>query len=183
LKYLLQNKHGTPFEQGFMAHFHVRVPLFIMREWVRHRIGFSYNEESGRYVELRPDFFDPDQSTIRTQTGKPGAYKFEEHPDRGVREAMCGDLVMQSRRGFDLYRHYLDLGVAKEQARWFLGLTLFTEFRWTCNSRSLMNFLALRNAPDAMWEIQQYAKALEEIFAVYMPKIHKIFVENGRVAP
>ena len=181
LKYLLKNKHGTPFEQGFLAQFHIRVPIFVMREWIRHRVGFSYNEESGRYVEMRPDFYIPDEA--RTQVGKPGAYTFERHPDRGVEEWFKGALKYHSEKGYDLYQEALNYGIAKEQARLFLGLNLYTEFRWTCNSRSLMNFLALRAHKEAAGEIQTYAGAIEEIFSQKMPTIHAAFEEAGRVAP
>lgn len=181
LSYLLKNKHGTPFEQGFMAQFHIRVPIFVMREWIRHRVGFSYNEESGRYVELRPDFYIPEEA--RTQVGKPGQYTFERHPERGVEEWFKGMLKYHSEQGYDLYRTALELGIAKEQARLFLSLNLYTEFRWTCNARSLMNFLALRAHKDAAGEIQTYAGAIEQIFSEKMPTIHRAFEEAGRVAP
>src|ERR1700746_1157628 len=75
IRYLLKNKHGPPVEQGFEPLWHVRMPIFVMREWVRHRIGHSVNEESGRYSKMRGDFFYPDH--IRMQKGKPGEYIFE----------------------------------------------------------------------------------------------------------
>lgn len=181
INYLLKNKHGTPFEQGFLAQFHIRVPIFVMREWIRHRVGFSYNEESGRYVAMRPDFYIPEEA--RTQVGKPGAYTFERHSDRGVEEWFKGALKFHSEKGYDLYEQALEYGIAKEQARLFLGLNLYTEFRWTCNARSLMNFLALRAHKDAASEIQTYASAIESIFAEKMPTVYSAFESAGRVAP
>lgn len=181
IKYLLKNHHGTPFEQGFMAQFHIRVPIFVMREWVRHRIGYSINEESGRYTELRNDFFIPEEG--REQIGKPGAYTYGAMGEPSKVEWFKGMLRLHSERGFDLYREALEYGFAKEQARLFLGLNLYTEFRWTCNARSLMHFLALRNAPDAMEEIRVYAEWIEKIFAEEMPNVHAAFEEAGRVAP
>lgn len=181
INYLLKSGHGSPFEQGFMAQFHIRVPIFVMREWVRHRVGFSINEESGRYVEMRGDFFIPQE--VRTRIGKPGAYKFERIKDRGVEEWFKGILKMHSARGYDHYKEALEYGVAPEQARLFFGLNLYTEFRWTCNSRSLMNFLALRNDPPAMQEIREYAETIESIFAEHMPNVHASFEKAGRVAP
>lgn len=181
INFLLSKKHGTPFEQGFMAAFHIRVPIFVMREWIRHRVGFSYNEESGRYVEMRPDFFIPEE--VRTQQGKPGAYTFERIEDPGIEEWFKGMLKYHSEKGFDLYKEAMEYGIAKEQARLFLGLNLYTEFRWTCNARSLMNFLSLRNDPPAMQEIRTYAGAIEGIFAEKMPTVHAAFEAAGRVAP
>lgn len=180
LNFLLKKKHGSPFEHNWFS-FHIRLPIFVMREHVRHRIGFSINEESGRYVEMRPDFFIPKE--LRTQEGKPGAYTFVKCEDYDLVDEFMWDLSEHSHRGYTYYKYYLEKGVAKEQARLFLGLNLYTECRWTCNARSLMNYLTLRNAPDAMEEIKLYAQALEEIFEQQMPNVHKSFVENGRVAP
>lgn len=180
INFLLKNKHGSPFEQGFMAQFHIRLPIFVMREWVRHRVGFSINEESGRYVEMRPDFYIPERG--RTQTGKPGAYKFEpltEFQSQIVKEKM----TMASYDAYNLYKEFIESGVAKEQARIILPLNLYTEIRWTCNARSLMNFLQLRNSEHAMYEIASYAMVLEDFFAKHMPTVHTAFVNNRRVAP
>jgi len=183
INFLLKKKHGSPFEHGFMAQFHIRVPIFVMREWVRHRIGFSINEESGRYGDRRPDFYIHDDDHIRTQHGKPGAYTFEVSDDPGINEWWKGMLKMQSERAYDTYKMALDNGIAKEVARVCLPLNLYTEFRWTCNARSLMNFLALRNDSPAMQEIRDYAKVIEDIFAQHMPTVHQAFIDNGRVAP
>lgn len=181
IRYLLTKKHGSPFEHGFMAQFHIRVPIVVMREWIRHRIGFSYNEESGRYTEMRGDFFYPEK--VRTQHGKPGAYVFKDTEDKGLEEYFKAELRLSSERQYEKYREFIDLGVAKEQCRLFLPLNIYTEFRWTCNARSLMNFLALRNDPPAMKEIRDYAEVIEDIFAKEMPTVHKYFEEAGRVAP
>lgn len=182
MNFLMKNRHGTPFEQGFMARFHIRLPIFVMREWVRHRIGYSINEESGRYVEMRPDFYIPETKNVRKQEGKPGAYTFT-GADEGLALYAQGEIKMASERAFDVYRRLLEQGIAKEQARLVLPLNLYTEMRWTCNARSMMNFLGLRAAPDAMFEIRQYAYALEDIFATYAPAVHKLWEENGRIAP
>ena len=151
-----------------------------MREWVRHRVGFSVNEESGRYVELRPDFYIHDVG--RTQTGKPGAYKFEETSEK-VTAFMKDWVQYQSEEAYACYKELMEIGIAKEQARIVLPLNLYTEIRWTCNARSLMNFLALRNSEHAMYEIREYASVIESIFAQHMPTVHKAFVENERIAP
>lgn len=180
LNFLLKNKHGSPFEHNFFA-FHIRLPIFVMREWVRHRIGFSINEESGRYVEMRPDFFIPDH--IRTQHGKPGNYTFEVSNDEWLIDKFIDRLARSSERCYREYQWALGKGIAKEQARLFLPLNLYTECRWTANARSLMNFLALRNDKNAMREIRQYAQVLENIFKQHMPNVHEAFIENGRVAP
>jgi thymidylate synthase (FAD) len=182
LRWLLKRKHGSPFEQGFMSRWQIRLPIFVMREWVRHRIGTSLNEESGRYVELRPHFYLPAPENVRTQVGKPGNYSFQPVDLRLAHEYVAR-LSWTSEHCYRSYQWALENGIAKELARLFLPLNLYTEIRWTCNARSLMNLLALRNHKDAMWEIRQYAICAEEIFGVHMPVTHSAFVENGRIAP
>lgn len=181
IRFLLKNKHGSPFEQGFQSMWHIRLPIFVMREWVRHRIGHSLNEESGRYVQMRDDFFHP--AHLRVQKGKPGAYTFEPIDDPEMYTEYLDDLAEVNKAAWDFYLKWLGRGVAKEQARIVLPLNLYTEIRWTANARSLMNFLALRNAPDAMFEIRCYAQALETLFAPQMPTVHKAFSTTGRIAP
>jgi len=182
LRFLLKNKHGTPFEHTHFL-FHIRAPIFVFREWHRHRIGVSINEESARYVPLKPDFYFPDNAHCRRQVGKPGHYTFEQmKPDtaeRVVRRSM-------GRAYFVAYATYEDLlanGVAKEIARAVLPVGIYSQMYWTCNARSLMNFLGLRNAPTALMEIRDYAQAMESIFAEKMPVTCSAFVDNGRVAP
>ena len=178
LNFLIRERHGSPFEHNYFK-FHVRAPIFVIREWQRHRIG-SYNEESGRYVELRPDFYIPESSRI--QEGKPGAYTFTE----GTKEQT--DLVRRSitaasETAFSRYQKMIDEGVAKEQARLVLPLNIYSEFYFSCNARSLMNFLELRMAPNAMYEIRKYAEALYELWAKVMPATAEAFEHNGFTAP
>lgn len=179
LRFLMKNRHGTPFEHTFLK-FHVRAPLFVVREWQRHRIGVSYNEESGRYVELRPDFYIPIDA--RTQVGKPGAYVFEKASEE-VSKSFFARVLDNSYRSYYLYRDLLKEGVAKEQARIVLPLNLYTEFYFTCNARSLMAFLSLRNKPDAMEEIRLYAEALEELAAKVFPDSITAFIDADRNCP
>jgi thymidylate synthase (FAD) len=180
IRFLMRDRHGTPFEHNAFR-FHVRCPLFVAREWFRHRVG-SFNEESARYHQLEGDFYVPDAEAVRSQVGKPGAYTFEPLPADEA-EAVRAELEAHYE---DAYRRYEDLiarGVAKEIARCVLPMATFTQFFWTVNARSLMNFLSLRNAPTAQYEIRRYAEALETFFADRMPVTYDAFVANGRVAP
>ena len=159
-----------------------QLPIFVVREWFRHRIG-SFNEWSGRYSQLEPEFYVPAPEDVRTQVGKPGSYSFEpvdaelaEH----TREAQRGRV----RRGATAtYEDLLERGVAKEIARNVLPVAIYTQFYWTVNARSLMNFLSLRNSETAQREIRRYAEAVEELFAAKMPVTHAAFVANDRRAP
>lgn len=180
VRFLMRERHGTPFEHNFFR-FHIKAPLFVTREWQRHRVG-SFNERSGRYSELPDEFYVPAADDVRTQVGKPGAYTFEQMP---------ADVAEQVRTGIEesyaaAYRSYQELlaaGVAKEVARSVLPVGLYTEFYWSVNARSLMNFLSLRNAPTAQLEIRRYAEAAERHFEQAMPITHAAFVAQGRTAP
>lgn len=179
--FLMKNRHGTPFEQNFFR-FRVKAPIFVFREWHRHRIGISINEWSARYSELREEFYIPELENVRSQTGKPGYYTFEVASEEDAKW-FVGQLQIQSHLDFDKYQEAIARGIAKEQARFFLPVNVYSEMYWSCNARSLMSFLALRNAPKAMWEIRQYAAQLENIFREIMPMTWHYFLENQRVAP
>lgn len=180
IRFMMRDRHGSPFEHNSFR-FHIRTPIFVAREWFRHRIG-SFNEESARYHQLEGDFYVPDRAAVRSQVGKPGAYHFEP-----VEEALAGETIDTMQRIYkELYQEYLGLvqkGVAKELARAILPFGIFTQFYWTLNARSLMNFLSLRNAGPAQYEIRVYAEAVERLFAEKMPITHRCFVEFGRRAP
>jgi thymidylate synthase (FAD) len=179
LGFLMREQHGSPFEHNYFK-FHVRAPIFVVREWERHRIGFSYNEESGRYVELRPDFYIPE--IARTQEGKPGSYSFEDGDDFQT-DHVRSSVMLHSKNAYKHYQDLLEAGIAKEQARIVLPLNTYTEFYFSCNARSLMNFLELRMASSAMYEIRAYAEALYELWAEVMPATAEAFEYNGFIAP
>jgi len=179
IKFLMRERHGTPFEHTFFK-FRVKAPIFVFREWHRHRVGHSYNEWSGRYSQLAPEFYVPD--VVLTQTGKPGAYKFEETNEASA-EQYKNWLRDSSNLAYQLYEQSLELGVSKQQARGFLPVFTYSEMIWSCNSRSLMHFLGLRNSEQAQMEIREYARVVELLFSEQMPVTHQAFIDNGRVAP
>jgi thymidylate synthase (FAD) len=180
VRFLMRERHGTPFEHNLFR-FHIKAPLFVTREWQRHRVG-SFNERSGRYSELPDEFYVPAAEDVRTQVGKPGAYTFESLPDElaeQVREGIAASYAESYKR----YQELLAGDVAKEVARTVLPVGLYTEFYWSLNARSLMNFLSLRNAETAQREIRLYAEAVETHFAQAMPVTYESFVAQGRTAP
>lgn len=177
VRYLMSNGHGTPFEHSVFK-FRVKAPLFVAREWMRHRIG-SYNEWSQRYSTITNEFYIPDY--VRTQVGKPGAYSYEVlEPGKTLRALQTLDNAHNA--AFQAYEELLELGVARELAARVLPTTVYTMFIWTVNARSLMNFLALRNSPHAQHEIRVYAQLAETIFAERMPVTHAAFAAT-RQAP
>jgi thymidylate synthase (FAD) len=180
IRFLMRDRHGTPFEHNAFR-FHVRCPLFVAREWFRHRVG-SFNEESARYHQLEGDFYVPATDDVRSQVGKPGSYTFEP-VGADAAERLRADLAAHYEQAYGLYQELIDRGLAKELARCVLPMGTFTQFYWTVNARSLMNFLSLRAADTAQLEIRRYAQAIEELFAAMMPITYEAFVANERVAP
>ena len=183
IRFLMRDRHGTPFEHNAFR-FHVRAPLFVAREWFRHRVG-SFNEFSMRYAKASDEFYVPEPEDVRSQVGKPGAYSFETvEPDSDeVAEETREKLQAVYETAYATYQELVELGVARELARCALPVGAYTEFYWTVNARSLMNFVSLRAAETAQREIRRYAEACERFLAEKMPVTHAAFVENDRVAP
>jgi len=180
IRFLMRERHGTPFEHNAFR-FHVRCPIFVAREWFRHRVG-SFNEFSMRYAKATDDFYVPEPDDVRTQVGKPGAYSFEPvEPE--LAEAARDELRAVYEAAFETYERLVEQGVARELARAVLPVGAYTEFYWTVNARALMNFVSLRNADTAQREIRRYAEAVERFLAERMPVTHAAFVAAGRVAP
>jgi thymidylate synthase (FAD) len=180
IRFLMRDRHGTPFEHNAFR-FHVRCPLFVAREWFRHRVG-SFNEFSMRYAKATDEFYVPDPDDVRSQVGKPGAYSFEP-VDPALAETTREELRAVYEHAFETYERLVEQGVARELARAVLPVGAYTEFYWTLNARSLMNFISLRAAETAQREIRRYAEACERFLADKMPVTHAAFVANDRTAP
>ena len=178
--FLLRERHGTPFEHNSFR-FHIRCPIFVAREWFRHRIG-SFNEFSMRYAKATDDFYLPAPEDVRSQVGKPGAYSFEPVAPE-LAERTREELRAVYEASFAAYERLVDAGVARELARAVIPVGAYTEFFWTVNARALMNFLSLRNAEAAQREIRRYAEACETLFEQKMPVTYAAFVGNDRRAP
>jgi thymidylate synthase (FAD) len=178
--FLMRDRHGTPFEHNAFR-FHVRAPLFVAREWFRHRVG-SFNEFSMRYAKASDEFYVPEPEDVRSQVGKPGAYSFEPvEPE--LAEHTREELQAVYDAAYSTYNRLVEQGVARELARLVMPMGAYTEFYWTVNARSLMNFVSLRAAETAQREIRRYAEACERFLAEKMPVTYSAFVEQGRVAP
>jgi thymidylate synthase (FAD) len=180
IRFLMRDRHGTPFEHNSFR-FHIRTPIFVAREWFRHRIG-SFNEFSMRYAKATDEFYVPAPEDVRSQVGKPGSYSFEQVSSE-IAEQTREELQAVYETAYETYQRLVDLGVARELARCVLPVGAYTEFYWTVNARSLMNFISLRAAETAQREIRLYAEACELFLAEKMPVTHAAFVANDRTAP
>lgn len=186
INFLMRDRHGSPFEHNSFT-FYVEAPIFVFREFMRHRIA-SYNEESGRYKQLEPVFYVIDDHRPIVQVGKPGAYTFEAGDYLQVRSVQ-GLTQLASEHSYNLYQKMIDDGVAREVARMVLPLNIYSSMYVTMNARALMNFLSLRSLEQGKFpsfpqqEIAMVAEKMEAIFREEMPITHEAFIYNGRVAP
>jgi thymidylate synthase (FAD) len=187
INFLMRDRHGSPFEHNSMT-FYVQAPIFVFREFMRHRIA-SYNEESGRYRELRPVFYVPGPERRLVQVGKPGAYDFVEGTTEQT-EVAVAESKAAAQFAYDAYQRMLAAGIAREVARGVLPVSTYSSMYVTLNARSLMNFLSLRTKhADSHFpsfpqrEIEMVAEQMESFWAELMPLTHAAFQAGGRVAP
>lgn len=187
INYLMRDRHGSPFEHNSMT-FYVQAPIFVFREFMRHRIA-SYNEESGRYRELSPVFYLPAADRNLIQVGKPGAYEFSPGTESQM-ALVSAETRASSVQAFESYQRMLDAGIAREVARIVLPVNTYSSLYVTMNARSLMNFLSLRTKRDGAHfpsfpqrEIEMCAEKMENFWMELMPLTAAAFNENGRVAP
>lgn len=186
--YLMREKHGSPFEHNSMT-FRIETQIFTAREHMRHRVGFSYNERSGRYSDLLPYFWIPDESRGLQNAGKPSKPELVEGTYDQKRK-VPSIMKLAYKASWHAYKLMLRLGVANEVARAVLPVGIYTEYYVTMNLRSALNFIALRvqdeNAAHVsrpQKEIQEVALKIEESVAKLFPVAYEQFVANKRVAP
>ena len=191
INYLMKHRHGSPFEHNSLT-FYVEAPIFVAREFMRHRIGWSYNEMSGRYTELEPVFYIPSDSRPLRRVGTPARPVFAPinwHDQAMVQRARHSQMAAY-KFAWREYRYQLLLGIAPEVARNVLPVGIFTKFFATCNARSLMSFLSLRVSKEnnqyatyPQLEIEMVAKDMETHLAELFPMTYDAFEANGRVSP
>jgi thymidylate synthase (FAD) len=171
INYLIKHHHETPFEHAVFK-FHVKCPFFVARQWFRHRWG-SFNEISARYTAFPDEFYLPAKLRGQSKANKQGSESVEL-----ANEAELIRLIAETHEM--IYRNYqalLQAGVARELARGLLPMNSYTQFYWTVNARSLMNFINLRADVNAQWEIRQYAEALARAFREIMPWTWDAFLQ------
>ncbi|MEY3890093.1 MAG: FAD-dependent thymidylate synthase [Actinobacteria bacterium] len=187
INYLARERHGSPFEHTSMTFF-ISAPIFVFREFMRHRIA-SYNEESGRYRELKPVFYIPNKDRKLVQIGKAGSYTFVDGTEEQYKVTV--DAIKETcKLAYSNYQKMLAAGVAREVARAVLPVTLYSSMYVTMNARALMNFLSLRTSREGSHfpsypqrEIEMVAEKMEAEFAKLMPITYGAFQKSGRIAP
>lgn len=188
INFLMRDRHGTPFEHNSLT-FRISAPLFVFYEFHRHRVGWSYNEESARYRKLDPVFYVPRAERALRQTGSPGKYTFE--PGNYSERAIAyGAHRRIAQNAWGEYKALLENGIAREVARNVLPVSIYKTMYATCNVRSLFAFLSLRwdhiasQVPTfPLDEIKMVAMELDSLAREKFPLAFEAFDKNGRVCP
>lgn len=181
IDYLLAHKHTSPFEHVVLE-FHCKLPIFVARQWIRHRTA-RVNEISGRYSVMADEFYVPPAEQVKFQSSDNKQGRDETDVPEELRLRVLD--IIRGDQG-DAYSHYEKLindNIARELARINLPLSLYTEWYWQMDLHNLFHFLALRLDPHAQWEIRQYAMVIAKLSAAVAPMAYASFerhILNGR---
>ena len=181
ISYLAKHEHTAPFRHAYLT-FHVKAPIFVFRQWMKHRIASDFNEISGRYVEFDGDeFYVPDAFRLQSKDNKQGS--LGEIPN-GAKQTASDAYLDACRNSVKQYRALIEMGVCREQARCVLPLALYSEVHWTASLQAIAHFLHLRLDGHAQWEIRQYAAAVRDLTEPLFPVSLKALMaaDGGREA-
>ena len=181
IKYLIKHKHFSPFRHQHCM-FIIKAPEFVMRQWYKHVVGaettsthstkdHAWNEISGRYVPY-DEFYNPQ------------FFRKQSEDNKQASDGLIADQIMARTlwceaqdQAIISYKKMLEMGVAREQARSILPLTLYTKVYWTASFQSIMNFIELRDEATSQLEIQEYAQTLKYIMKMTFPKTTEAWLE------
>ena len=176
IDYLLRHQHTSPFEQVVMT-FHVKMPIFVARQWVRHRTG-RMNEVSGRYSIMKDEFYVPAEDKVAPQSKDNKQGRCDEAFDKEVADKIIDQLKDGQKAAYENYSGLIENGLAREIARINLPLSLYTEFYWEMDLHNLFHFLKLRLDSHAQYEIRVYAEAILEICKKVAPMATSSFINH-----
>ena len=176
IHYLMRNWHTSPFEQVSLT-FHAKMPVFVARQWVRHRTA-RLNEISGRYSVMKDEFYVPAPEHILPQSANNKQGRAGERFDADTETALIERFRSEQAQAYRAYGEMLDLDVAREIARVNLPLSIYTEWYWQIDLHNLFHFLRLRLDPHAQYEIRVYAEAMARCAKAVAPLAYEAFEEN-----
>jgi len=176
IDYLLRHDHTSPFEQVILT-FHVKLPIFVARQWVRHRTA-RLNEVSGRYSIMKDDFYVPALGDLAAQSADNKQGRSDEPLDAGQAARVIGLLEQGQKAAYADYVGLVEGGLAREIARVNLPLSLYTEWYWQIDLHNLLRFIMLRIDPHAQKEIRLYAEVMLEITRAVAPRVVESFERN-----
>lgn len=170
IDYLMEHEHTSPFEMCEIK-IKLKMPIFIARQWMRHRMA-SINEYSGRYSEMKDDFFVPQQLRMQSSANHQGSDGvLDQESDQKFQDSM----VRENGIRFEQYQSLIEKGVSRELSRIILPLSTYTEFFWKIDLHNLLKFLRLRMDPTAQEEIRVYADEIWKIVKLWVPATAKSF--------
>ena len=176
IDYLLRHQHTSPFEQVVMT-FHVKMPIFVARQWVRHRTG-RMNEVSGRYSIMKDEFYVPAEDKVAPQSTDNKQGRATEAFDKETADKIIAQLEEGQREAYENYSELIDSGLAREIARINLPLSLYTEFYLEMDLHNLFHFLKLRLDSHAQYEIRVYAQVILEMCRKVAPMATESFINH-----
>jgi thymidylate synthase (FAD) len=176
INYLMSHLHTSPFEQVVLT-FHCKMPIFVARQWVRHRTA-RLNEISGRYSVMKEEFYVPDPSVIQAQSQANKQGRHEDDLPADLRRKVVDILLADQTSAYRHYESMLEDNIARELARINLPLSLYTEWYWQIDLHNLFHFIKLRMDPHAQWEIQEYGRALAQCARAVAPLAYEAFEEH-----
>jgi len=173
IRYLLRHAHTTPFEMVEFK-FHVKLPIFVARQWIRHRTA-NVNEYSGRYSEMKDEFYTPAIQDIRPQSISNKQGRSDETLPEGMAEQAATAFKQGQDDAYAQYQEFLELGIAREIARINLPVSNYTEWYWKIDLHNLFHFLRLRIDAHAQYEIRVFAEAIAELVKPFVPHAWEAF--------
>jgi thymidylate synthase (FAD) len=173
IRYLLRHAHTTPFEMVEFK-FHVKLPIFVARQWIRHRTA-NVNEYSGRYSEMKDEFYTPNPNDIRPQSVLNKQGRSEETLPDGMADQAANAFKSGQDDAYAQYQEFLEQGIAREIARINLPVSNYTEWYWKIDLHNLFHFLRLRIDAHAQYEIRVFAEAIAELVKPFVPHAWQAF--------
>ncbi len=170
IDFLVKHKHTSPFEMVKFK-FHIKCPIFVQRQWIRHRTA-NVNEISGRYSVLNPEFYIPEKIYDQGKMNKQMSGNEITNPRT---KQLFNDFISNSFKQYNTYKMLVDRGVSREMARIGLPLNMYTEFYWCIDLHNLLNFIKLRSAYNAQSEIKDYSDSMKELITDLCPETIKSF--------
>ena len=176
IDYLVRHKHTSPLEQVVLT-FHLKMPIFVARQWLRHRTA-RLNEVSGRYSVMQDEFYLPDETQVRRQSAANKQGRSDEEVPAELQARTLKLLQDGQGKAYAAYQELLDEDVARELARINLPLSLYTEMYWQIDLHNLFHFLRLRLDPHAQYEIRVYGEVMAELARAVAPLAYRAFEEH-----
>ncbi|CEM63053.1 FAD-dependent thymidylate synthase [Treponema phagedenis] len=178
IDYLLRHQHTSPFEQVTLT-FHAKMPIFVARQWVRHRTA-RINEISGRYSIMQNEFYIPEAEDIAFQSRDNKQGRSTEALSPALQKEITEELTSQQEAAYQSYQKLIDKNIARELARINLPLSTYTEWYWQIDLHNLFHFLHLRCDPHAQMEIRAYAEVMLDICRKVAPLATKSFEQHQK---